>query len=215
MTKVGPRATPSRSAPTVLRRTCRGSGASPRRRPSRPAREVGERGLGRDLDARRLRERAVHRQTRPLPPRSELGAVGPRDRRRPGDGPRRVLDELMREGRRSSGSRAVRLVASSIANSGLWVESAPSLRKLRLISNTPLKPADDGSLEESFRRDPEVQLGVERVAVRDERAGRGAAVHRLQQSGVSTSRKPWSANVDRRLALTWRGRRPCAAPARA
>jgi hypothetical protein len=54
--------------------------------------------------------------------------------------------------------------------------------------------ADDGALEEELRRDAQVQLGVERVRVRDE--GRAAAPPCCTCSmGVSTSRKPWSVKV--------------------
>jgi len=42
------------------------------------------------------------------------------------------------------------------------------------------EPADDQALEVQLGRDPEVEVGVELVVVRDERLGEGAAVTWLQ-----------------------------------
>jgi hypothetical protein len=53
----------------------------------------------------------------------------------------------------------------------------------------PLEPADQAALEVELVRDPEVEVHAERVVVRGERAGEGAAVERLEH-GVSTSRNP-------------------------
>ena len=47
----------------------------------------------------------------------------------------------------------------------------------------PLEPADDQPLEVELGGDPQIQLAVERVVVGGERAGRGAAVQRLQNRG--------------------------------
>ncbi len=43
-----------------------------------------------------------------------------------------------------------------------------------------LQAADDQALQIELRRDPQVQLALELVRVRDERLGEGAAVDRLQ-----------------------------------
>lgn len=47
-----------------------------------------------------------------------------------------------------------------------------------------LKSAHEAALEEQFRRDPQVQIDVERIGVRDERARGGTAGERLQHRGL-------------------------------
>ena len=64
-------------------------------------------------------------------------------------------------------------------NSGLCCVEIPSFRKFRLISNTRSMPADGQPLEVELRRDPEVQIHVERVVMRDERPRQRAAGDRL------------------------------------
>ncbi len=123
------------------------------------------------------------------PPRSYVGAVGPGDDVRARDGDRGVLDELLRQ----VGDRVV--VAVGLV--GLEHRELGRVRGVRaLVAEVavdlehPVDAADDGALEEQLGRDAQVQLDVERVGVRDERAGRGAAVHASAASASRPRRSP-------------------------
>ena len=48
----------------------------------------------------------------------------------------------------------------------------------------PVEAADDETLEVQLKGDPQVELHVERVVMRPERARRGAARHRLQHGSL-------------------------------
>jgi hypothetical protein len=67
-----------------------------------------------------------------------------------------------------------------MVNSGLWRTEMPSLRKLRLISNTRSKAAHQQALEVQLRRDAQEHLLIQRVVVRLERLGVGATRDRVQ-----------------------------------
>ncbi len=130
----GERDRPSRSAPTAPRRACHGWLARQVDVVLLGERDqVFDRVLRGDGATRGGGERLVHRDAVPLATQLVLGAVGPGHGRGPGDRDRRVLHELLRE-RGHLVVVAVCLVGLQHRELGLCVESAPSLRKLRLIS---------------------------------------------------------------------------------
>jgi hypothetical protein len=131
-----------------------------------------ERGLRGDRRARGIREGRVHRDAVPLAAEVERRAVGPGDRRRAGHRDRGVLDELLGE----VGDAVVvgvRLVGLEHRELGAVGGVGALVAEVAVDLEDAVDAADDGALEEELRRDAQVQLGVERVRVRDE--GRAAA----------------------------------------
>ena len=54
----------------------------------------------------------------------------------------------------------------------------------------PVEPTDDAPLEKEFRRDPQVQIGVEGIGVRDERPRGGTAGQGLQHRCLHLQETP-------------------------
>ena len=75
--------------------------------------------------------------------------------------------------------------------------------------------ADGGALEEQLRRDAQVQLDVERIHVRDERARGGAAGLRLQHGRLDLDVSARSAAIRAASAPRPRGGARCRARAAA
>ncbi len=181
MTNVGRTSPPltkcSHSSSTSLPCVASGGSSTPSRAAS--ARRSSSEVCGRDRDAGCRRQRVVHRDAVPLAAEVVLGAVGPRHRRRPGDRDRRVLDEVLRE----VGDAVVvgvRLVRLEHRELGAVRGVGALVAEVAVDLEHPVEPAHDGALEEQLGRDAQVELGVERVGLRHERPGRGAAVLHLQ-----------------------------------
>ena len=123
----------------------------------------------------------------PLAAEVVLGAVGPGDDVRAGDRDRGVLDQLL--------GQVGHLVVVAVRLVGLEHRELGAVRRVgALVAEVavdlehPLDAADDGALEEQLGRDPQEQLGVERVRVGRRTAARDAPPWIVCSIGVSTSR---------------------------
>ena len=71
-----------------------------------------------------------------------------------------------------------------MANSGRVRRVGALVAEVAVDLEDPVDSTDDGALEEQLGRDPQVELGVERVAVGRERSRGRTTVHRLQHGGL-------------------------------
>ena len=108
-----------------------------------------------------------------------LGAVGPGHGRRAGDRDGGVLHEVLREVGDAVVVR-VRLVRLEHGELGAVRGVGTLVAEVAVDLEDTVESADHGALEEQLGRDAEVELGVERVGARHERARGCAAVLHLE-----------------------------------
>ena len=131
------------------------------------------------LRAQRLVERGIHLHRLPLATEVVRRTIGELYLRRAEDLHRDLLDDLA-DHRRRGVVVAVGHVPLEHRELGRVRGVHALVAEVAVDLEDPLEPADHAALEVQLGRDAQVQVDVEGVRVRDERARRRAAVQRLQ-----------------------------------
>ena len=140
-------------------------------------RERSRLGLGCHPRAQRRREPVEERQ--PPPRRREVdGVFSPAEREAPAERLGELGEQRLRQ-LHEVGVVGVRLVELEHREFGIVLGRDPLVPEVAVDLVHALEPTDDEPLEVELRRDPEIQIDVERVVVRLEWPGDGAARDRL------------------------------------